>query len=324
MAETKAQEVLALGEEADGYISEGRFDAAQACLQQALEQSEGAIAVEEPWLRLDLLTMMAQVLRMQGRYQQAHKRAQEALTLGETLMSPDDEELAPLRNELGMCCKYLARIEEGLEHYHRALELLETTQEESLQNLQADIYHNIGGIEHAGGDAARGEQAARRGLALRERLWGPHHPLVAADLAALGALVEEQERLEEALQLYQQAHDIWQAQPTPDQREMGYCLHAMASVAAGQEQWPRATELYHQSLTLKRRHLGAQHPSVGITLNDLALAHQAQGRVTQAVEHLQEALEIFTNAFEETHPHVISCQENLDRLRQKGTLTTAS
>ena len=62
----------------------------------------------------------------------------------------------------------------------------------------ATIWHNLGGVEHARGRFVDGEIYARRSVQIRETVLGPDHVAVAADLAALAALVQEQRRCDEA------------------------------------------------------------------------------------------------------------------------------
>src|SRR4029450_4975001 len=87
--------------------------------------------------------------------------------------------------------------------YSRALQTAERAGagDESL----ATLFHNIGGLEHARGQFARGEPAARRSVELRERALGSEHPAVAADVAALAALIDAQGRFDEAEAMYLRA-----------------------------------------------------------------------------------------------------------------------
>jgi hypothetical protein len=53
----------------------------------------------------------------------------------------------------------------------------------------ADLYHNLGGLEHARGHFRRGEQFARKGLQLRRRVASCGSLPVAVDMAALAAIL---------------------------------------------------------------------------------------------------------------------------------------
>src|SRR5438093_125331 len=62
----------------------------------------------------------------------------------------------------------------------------------------ASVYHNLGGLEHARGNYEAAEPLARRSVELRELALGAKHPDVAADRAALAAIVDALGRDEEA------------------------------------------------------------------------------------------------------------------------------
>src|SRR5437773_717010 len=71
--------------------------------------------------------------------------------------------------------------------------------------LLAVLLHNLAGLAHSRGDDAGAEPLARRGLALRERVCTSDDPAVAADAAALGAILEGLERWTESEALYRRA-----------------------------------------------------------------------------------------------------------------------
>jgi hypothetical protein len=109
-------------------------------------------------------------------------------------------EVNPLLNDLAVVYKYAARFDEP----KRALGVVEAARGADHIDT-ATIWHNLGGVEHARGRFVDGEIYARRSVQIRETVLGPDHVAVAADLAALAALVQEQRRCDEAENLYRQA-----------------------------------------------------------------------------------------------------------------------
>src|SRR5439155_25419661 len=100
-------------------------------------------------------------------------------------------------NALGMLYKYAGRFDEAAALYDRALGLAERIHGSEHVSL-ASLLHNVGGLEHARGEYAKGEAPARRSVELRERALGADHPAVAADVAALAAIVDGLGRHDEA------------------------------------------------------------------------------------------------------------------------------
>lgn len=105
-------------------------------------------------------------------------------------MAPRISAAAPL-NLLAMSYRYLARFMDAGLRYQRALAILEA-HARGEGHEAADIYHNLGGLEHAAGNWLRGEPFARHAVTLRTKLLGSRHPAVAADLTALAALLDRQ------------------------------------------------------------------------------------------------------------------------------------
>ena len=102
-------------------------------------------------------------------------------------------EVARLLNDLAVVYKYAARFDEP----KRALGVVEAARAADHIDT-ATIWHNLGGVEHARGRFVDGEIYARRSVQIRETVLGQDHVAVAADLAALAALVQEQRRCDEA------------------------------------------------------------------------------------------------------------------------------
>jgi hypothetical protein len=69
----------------------------------------------------------------------------------------------------------------------------------------AGLYHTLGGLEHTRGRHALSEPLARRAVVLRLRALGEDNPAVAADRAPLAALLDGQDKDDEAERLYRQA-----------------------------------------------------------------------------------------------------------------------
>ena len=99
---------------------------------------------------------------------------------------PRDRYIAGVLNDLGVLRKAQGRYDEALAFYRRALPLVPRSD----RDAHATLAHNLGGIEHARGNYARAEPHARRSVRLRTALVGAAHPAVAADVAALAAIVE--------------------------------------------------------------------------------------------------------------------------------------
>ena len=68
---------------------------------------------------------------------------------------------------------------------------------------------------------------------------------------------------------------------------------------------------------MSQRLLGENHPSVAISLNNLAELYSSQGRYEEAEPLYLQALAIAEQALGENHPTTVMIRENLQTLRQQ-------
>src|SRR5262249_754042 len=150
-----------------------------------------------------------------------------ALALAEEALGPRDVEVGLLLNQLGILHKYQGRFAEAGPIYPQALWVIEPAPGPHHPQV-ASIYPNLrrppprarraaplspparGGRARPRARRARGPPLPRRSVAIREAALGPDHPDVAADVAALAAIVAERGRLDEAEALYLRALAVFE------------------------------------------------------------------------------------------------------------------
>lgn len=248
-------------------------------------------------------------------YSEAEIDLREALALAERRLGANDLATARVLNQLGMLAKYTARFDEGHADYLRALAIAEATGDDPL--LIADLCHNLGGLEHAREDFAAGEPFARRAVEIRARILGPDDPAVAADRAALAALLDGQGRYEEAEALYVEAIAVWERMAGPPPIELAVSLNNLAAIDQARGRLEPAEPLYRRALALKERLLPPGHPDLAMTLNNLAVLCRKEGRLAEAAGLYARALDIFARALGPDHPKARTCRANYARLLEE-------
>lgn len=248
-------------------------------------------------------------------YAEAEIDLRDALALAEGRLGANDLDTARVLNQLGMLSKYTAHFDEGHADYLRALAIAQAAGDDPL--LVADLYHNLGGIEHAREAFAAGEPAARRAVEIRARILGPDHPMVAADRSALAALLDGQGKYEEAEALYEAAIGVLERMPGPPPIELAVSLNNLAAIHQARGRFARAEPLYRRALALKEEQLGPDHPDIAMTLNNVAVLYRKEGRLAEAAELYARALDIFTRALGPDHPKVRTCRTNYARLLEE-------
>jgi tetratricopeptide (TPR) repeat protein len=219
-------------------------------------------------------------------------------------------------NALGLRSKVEARYDEGRAHYERALTLLAEDPSPDRESL-ATLYHNLAGIEHARGDYAAAEALARRGLASRADPWDADPRALAADLAALAAILDGTGAYEEAVALHLEALEMLASLPGAA-ADIALAIGNIGAHFARRGYYGDAADLLQCAAALQRETLGPDSPDVGVTLNNLGVARARQGHFTSAAETYVEAIAILERSLGDGHPQVLAGRSNLERCLSAG------
>jgi tetratricopeptide (TPR) repeat protein len=93
--------------------------------------------------------------------------------------------------------------------------------------------------------------------------------------------------------------------------ELIYAFTGLGWFYQGQGFYKDAEPLLSQCLELIKHRLGAEHPNIATSLNNLALLYYATGRFSEAEPLVQEALELFQRQLGVEHPDVATSLNNL-------------
>jgi len=91
-------------------------------------------------------------------------------------------------------------------------------------------------------------------------------------------------------------------------------MYNLANLYQGQGRYDEAESLHLQTLELRKRVLGEEHPDTLMSADNLAMIYGAQGRYDEAEPLNLEALEIFKRVLGEEHPHTVASMNNLAEL----------
>jgi tetratricopeptide (TPR) repeat protein len=304
----------------------GNYDLAKACFERAVaimrDVRTRASGKDIDRLYVQSLIGLGNMDRITGRYAEAEPSLREALSLAEASLGSDDDDVITALNALGVLSKYWGRFDDAEKCYERAIRIAERNRVSG--ECLATLLHNLGGLEHARGEYARGEEPARRSVHIRERMLGPHHPSVAADVAALAALVEGQGRYEEAEQMYRRVLATFERIYGPNHYEIAVNLNNLAGVREALGHPAEAETLYRRALAIKEQLFGPDHPDVAMTLNNLALLLASHGRLDEADALYSRALRTFSERLEPGHPKIRGCVENYSALLREQGRTAAA
>jgi tetratricopeptide (TPR) repeat protein len=264
--------------------------------------------------RLSELARLGDQHRRAGNAAAAEPLLREALAIAEADFPHDGPKVASALNSLGLLCKDLARYDEARALYERALAIVERAEPSEVNSQEiACLYHNLGGIEHARCNYAQGEVFARKGIEIRKRLGTRDETSLAADMVALAAILDGQQKFDEAEPLYIEALGILERSPQRNAEEIAVALNDLGALYAQRGLSDRAEHLLTRAVDLKRQTIGEHHPDVAVTLNNLAIVHKRRGEFERAVSLYRNALGIFEEALGSEHPKTLACRRNYER-----------
>ena len=259
------------------------------------------------------LVRSVRACREAGDYLGAEKLAYEGIAVVEGMLGPDAVELAVLLNELGIIGKYRGTFVEAEQFYRRALAIHESRGEAGSADAAA-ILHNLAGLAHAQGDAQAAVLIARRGLAVRAALADADLSALAADRAALAAILIDVGSLGEARGLLDAVLRDYEQVYGPVHVEIGVALHNLGSLQYREGDVSTAEATLRRASDIKGTVLGQHHPDIAITVYNLACCAQTLGNVDDAIAHLRRAIEILDPVVAETQPTLVACRAKLEQL----------
>ena len=108
--------------------------------------------------------------------------------------------------------------------------------------------------------------------------------------------------------------------PNEQTLELAQCLNLQGVAALKAGQFVRAQTALERALNIRKQMLGARHPEVAVSLNNLAELYRTQGRVNDAQPLFEHALAIREETLGKDHPDVAQSLNNLaliyEQLRQ--------
>ena len=218
--------------------------------------------------------------------------------------------VAEVHNQLGMLGKATGDFTTARRHYQRALEIIRRHPHHDSLEL-ADLYHNLGGLEHVRGRFVAGELLARRAVTLRARRHGTDATSTWLDRTAHAALLDGLARSDASVATYRAALVRFRRRLGPGHHEVAVTLNNLGCALAAQGQTREALRHLRRSLVLKERRFGPAHVEVATALNNLATALRDVGRRSEARALFRRALAIFRRRLGDRHPSTRTCRAHL-------------
>lgn len=252
----------------------------------------------------------ARRLRATGAYGAALSHAERALALREQALGPYAPEVARSLLLLGQLNDGAARfsVAEGL--YVRARELIDRAGDRH-ELLAAEIFDSQASNHTARGRFVEAEAFAKDALAVRERILGPNHLLVAVSLGTLADLHHENANLQEARIAADRALETAAKSYRSTDITLGDFVNRVARSQLALGNYARAEQLYRESLEARETIAGSDGLAAADSVGGLArVALLANDNVNAEQLHLR-SLGIKERILGPNHPQVANDVFNL-------------
>ncbi len=152
---------------------------------------------------------------------------------------------------------------------------------------------------------------AERALAIREKVLGPNHAMVAESLHDLAVLYIDKGNYAKAEPLTQRALAIREKVLGPEHPDVAESLNSLGVVFYSKGEYAKAESFMQQSLLISEKVLGADHPDVATALVSLGKLFWAKGDYTRSEQLFQQALSIQERALGADDPVVAATVASL-------------
>ena len=251
-----------------------------------------------------------------GRYADARHSLEDAYVEA-TAEGRDDVALSAASRLAFALGGHLDKYEEGM-LWGRFAQSLVNRLGQGSELVAAEVLSNLDYVEFEHGDYAKSVELQERALAIRERILGPDHPLVANSLNSLGLAKKELGKYDEAISLLQRAAAIWEKALGAEHPSVATALNNLGEAYGVHGETDKALASSQRALAIWEKTLGPDHPNVATALLDIGASYRHREELDKAFPLYERALKIREKALGPEHPAVAWLLRNMGRVRLEG------
>jgi tetratricopeptide (TPR) repeat protein len=210
-------------------------------------------------------------LTARGNHPAANVAFRSALRLASASRPTHPLLLAALLNDFGVLCKYTGQLATANRAYRRALKILKSGERPDHAQSIATIYHNLGGVAFARHRYAEGTRYARYGIKIRQVGRPLDRVALAADEAALAAILVESGHTSQALRILLRTLGAFRRKLSPRHPEVGAVLSNLGALHWKMGRPDSARRALRLSASILKKALGENHPRTASARHNLAI-----------------------------------------------------
>ncbi|HEY4182706.1 MAG TPA: tetratricopeptide repeat protein [Kofleriaceae bacterium] len=173
---------------------------------------------------------------------------------------------------------------------------------------EAELADIQGLLHDAKGEPLVAKPFYEKALALREKLYGADHLIVALSLNNLAGVPYTLGKYEEARALHERAKAIREKTLGPVSADLAVTLNAIAAIDEDEQKYDDAEKGFRRAIAIWEQVLGKEHPDVAAAHNNLGNLLRRKGDNAGAIIELERAVAIWTP---QKNPNLTSALGNL-------------
>ncbi len=264
-----------------------------------------------------MLRTTAAQLEVEGRFDEARRMLERALTLTEGARGRNDVQVAAVAAQLAGVQRKLADGAAAECLYQRAIAILDRTRG-AAHPTAARARSELAVLYQREGKRRKAEALLRQALDVIEKTLGAEHPWFVSSLATLGNLRDSAGDLEEEEAIIRRAMSIAETIGDTESIQYAALLNNLGEVRRQKEDYGHAEALFQQSLALGERLLGPANYTTATPLQNLGIVARERKDYAMAEEYNTRALSIRERAVGLNHPdvaHILTNLANIYRAR---------
>ncbi|GMU63795.1 MAG: hypothetical protein AMXMBFR36_00690 [Acidobacteriota bacterium] len=294
-------------------VAKGEWEPAEAELRRSLAayRRVGAEAREEA---IEAFDQLGAALTRQGKEAEAVAVYREGLPVARRVHGDRSPSAATLLNALGLALRGLNDLDAAEETLRESLAIFREVHGPDHPDV-ATATINLAGVLRNRGKLLEAEPLYREAAAAKRRILGESHPEIAVTLHNLAAFLHSLGRYDEAAGLHRQGLAVLREHFGDEHPHTGAMLDALANDLAAARDFASAMPLFEQARNLLLRTTGTEHWLYGLHRLRVGRALHAQGRNREALEAIDEAVEVIGRVRGADHPELAGTLRDRGRVR---------
>ncbi|MFL6577651.1 MAG: protein kinase domain-containing protein [Povalibacter sp.] len=269
-----------------------------------------------------ILTELAIAQRDAGNYDASDRTFTQALNVVRGAADTQTEEHGKLLVELGRLEFMRGNVTEAQGHVTLALKIIRNVQGENSPEV-ASVLTDLANILVWKDELAGAEQYARQAVHIYSTVHKLHPDRIIADFR-LAQILLFRNQLDDAATLFERAIDAQRQVYGPNTSEMTEMLGSFAQVRLAQNKLQDAEKLLNEALTIHRNSGSKIEYQVGYLETILGRVLNREGRPTESIRVLRDAMVRLTKSLPADHQYIASAEYHLgEGLLLQGDLSAA-